>query len=192
MFKKIMAKIGVGSAKIDLILPQSAYMMGDTVAGELVIQGGAVDQSINKIDIDFIIQIHTSKQIHQQVIQKIPFPEAFTIHASERKALPFSFTIPQDVLVSGSKVSYLFKTNLDIAGGIDSGDHDPIQILPPKRLDHLISAFEELGFRESHDSRSFDGYTQEFEFFPTSFLRGQVNEVEFAAALEEDQIRVLL
>ncbi|WP_171253084.1 sporulation protein, partial [Acinetobacter baumannii] len=34
--------------------------------------------------------------------------------------------------------------------------------------------------------------SQEFEFFPTAFLRGQVNEVEFIAAIEEEQVRLLL
>ena len=192
MFKKMMAKIGIGSAKVDLVLHKNEYELGENIEGKFIVQGGNVEQFINKIDVDFMLTVRTKKQEYNAVIAKIHVSDSFTIGASERRELPFSYKLPKDFLISSHYVNYYFVTNLDIASGVDHRDHDYVHINPPQRLNNLISAFEQLGFREKHDSRSFDGYSQEFEFAPTSFLRGEVEEVEFIVALEEDRINMLL
>lgn len=192
MFKKMMAKIGIGSAKVDLVLNKNEYELGDTIEGKFVVQGGNVEQFINKIDVDFMISVRTKKHEYSAAVAKIHVSDSFTIRASERKELPFSYKLPKDFLISSPYVSYYFVTNLDIAAGLDNRDHDYVQINPPQRLYNLIEAFEQLGFHEKHGSRSFNGYTQEFEFAPTSFLRGEVEEVEFIVALEENKINMLL
>jgi sporulation-control protein len=192
MFKKIMAKMGVGSAKVDLVLRDNEYTLGDVVEGDLVIQGGTVEQYINKIDVQFMLALRTKRNEHRQPIATIPFPCRFTIGAGERKVLPFTYQLPKDLLISSHAVAYYFTTNLDIAAGVDSQDNDYIRVNPPQRFNAIIAAFESLGMREKHDSRAFDGYAQEFEFFPTTFLRGQVSEVEFIAAIEEEHIRLLI
>jgi sporulation-control protein len=192
MFKKMMAKMGIGSAKVDLVLRNSEYTLGDTIEGELVIQGGAVEQYINKIDVQFMMALRTKKHEYRQAVANIPFSCMFTIGAGERKVLPFTYELPKDLLISSSSVAYYFLTNLDIAAGLDNKDNDYIRVNPPVRFSNIIDALNELGFREKHDSRSFNGYAQEFAFFPTAFLHGQVKEVEFIAAIEEEQIRLLL
>lgn len=192
MFKKFMAKMGVGSAKIDLVLHKSEYTLGDVIEGELIMQGGAVEQYINKVDVAFMLALRTKKNEHRQAVATIPFSCRFNLGAGERKVLPFTYQLPKDLLISSHTVAYYFTTNLDIAAGVDSQDNDYIRVNPPARFTNIITAFEQLGMREKHDSRAFDGYAQEFEFFPTAFLRGQVNEVEFIAAIEDEQIRLLL
>lgn len=89
-------------------------------------------------------------------------------------------------------MSYHFATRLDIAAGIDNLDHDPIQVLPPQRFLNIIHALEDLGFREKMDSGKFNGYSQEFEFFPTAVFRDRIKELEFEAAIEDQGIRLLL
>jgi len=192
MFKKMMAKIGIGSAKVDLVLNKNEYELGETIEGKFIVQGGNVEQFINKIDVDFVLNVRTKKQVYNAVVAKIHVSDSFTIQASERRELPFSYKLPKDFLISSPYVSYYFVTNLDIAAGLDNRDHDYVQINPPQRLKNIFTAFEQLGFREKHDSRSFNGYTQEFEFAPTSFLRNEVEEIEFIVALKEDQIDMLL
>jgi sporulation-control protein len=142
--------------------------------------------------VDFVISIRTKKQEYTATVAKIHVSDSFTIGVSERKELPFSYKLPKDFLISSQSVAYYFVTNLDIAAGLDNRDHDYVRINPPQRLNNLIAAFEQLGFHEKHGSRSFNGYTQEFEFAPTSFLRGEVEEVEFIVALEENKINMLL
>lgn len=192
MFKKFMAKIGIGSAKVDLVLRGSEYTLGDAIEGELVLQGGAVEQYINKVDVQFMLALRTKKNEHRRAMATIPFDCRFMLGAGERKTLPFMYQLPKDLLISSHAVAYYFTTNLDIAAGVDSQDNDYIRVNPPTCFTNIITAFEELGLREKHDSRAFDGYAQEFEFFPTAFLQGSVREVEFIAAIEEEQIRLLL
>ncbi|GEN32936.1 sporulation protein [Aneurinibacillus danicus] len=192
MFKKMMAKIGIGSAKVDLILKQNEYTLGDKVEGEVILQGGSVAQELNKIDVDFVLHLRTKQKEYRQVVSTISIPIMKTLRAGERQTIPFTYDLPKDLLVSSHMVAYYFATNLDIAAGVDSKDNDYIRVNPPARFMNILRAFEELGLREKHDSRAFDGYTQEFEFFPTSFLRDRVKEVEFVAAIEEHQIRLLL
>ncbi|MED0680489.1 sporulation protein [Aneurinibacillus thermoaerophilus] len=188
----MMAKLGFGSARVDLVLRNSEFILGDTVEGELVIQGGAVEQYIKKIDVQFMMAIRTKQNEYRQAIATIPFACNFNIGAEERKVFPFRYELPKDLLISSHTVAYYFVTNLDIAAGVDNQDRDYIRVNPPQRFQNIIAAFEQLGFREKHDSRKFNGYAQEFEFFPTTFLRDRVKEVEFIAAIEEEQIRLLL
>ncbi|SDZ14114.1 sporulation protein [Thermoactinomyces sp. DSM 45892] len=192
MFKNLLAKFGHGSAKVDLVLDKQSFTLGESVSGSLMIQGGEVEQKINRIDIDFVVSIRKDGHEYKQVIQTFPFHHTFHIQPAERRTFPFSYTMPNNLLVSGTSVAYFFKTRLDIADGVDSSDRDFVHIDPPARLQQVIHAFQQLGFHEKYDSRSFDGYMQEFEFAPTNYFRDKVQEVEFKAAIEEGGVRLLL
>jgi sporulation-control protein len=137
-----------------------------------------------------IIRSHENEVTHQ--VTSIPFYQSFTIHPGERKEFPFQYRLPYDLLISGNYVTYFFQTELDIAGGVDQTDRDYIEILPPHSLQQILFALEQLGFREKHDSRKFNGYVQEFAFFPTSCFNGQVQELELIATLLPDGVRLQL
>ncbi|MBA4493928.1 sporulation protein [Paenactinomyces guangxiensis] len=192
VFKKFMAKLGKGAAQVDLVLDNQEYMLGEQVNGELIIQGGTIEQDINKIDVDFLMNVRVGEHEHTALIHRFQFHDSFKIQPSERKTFPFSYDLPQNLLLSGYSVSYYFITHLDIAGGVDSTDRDHIHVTPPQRFQNILTALGQLGFREKYGSRSFDGHMQEFEFTPTSFLKDEVQEVEFVAAIEEEGIRLLL
>lgn len=192
MFKNLMARFGHGAAKVDLVLKQNQFTLGDFVEGTLVIQGGTVEQQINKIDVRLMVSIRSDESEMTHLVTSIPFYQSFTIHPGERKEFPFQYQLPNDLLLSGNYVSYFFKTELDIAGGVDQTDSDYIEVLPPHSLQQILLALDQLGFREKHDSRKFDGYVQEFEFFPTTYLNGQAQELEFVAAIQPDGVRLLL
>lgn len=192
MFKKFLAKLGKGSAQVDLVLKNNQFQSGDLIEGELIVQGGTVEQEINKIEVDLYLYVRVKTQEYTYKILSIPFLQPFKIQPSERKSLPVQAHLPDNLPLSSYTVHYFFVTNLDIAGGVDSSDRDYIEVVPPHRLNQLLAAFDQLGFREKQDSRSFNGYTQEFEFFPTTFLHGRVEEVEFVVAFEPDQLRLLV
>ncbi|MFD1422707.1 sporulation protein [Laceyella tengchongensis] len=192
VFKKFMAKLGKGGAKVDLILDKEEYASGETIHGELMILGGAVAQEINKIDIDFVVQLHGKKQIFTHLIERFPFHEAFTIQPGKQKVLPFTYSLPTNLLLSGHAISYTFITHLDIAEAIDHKDHDPVIIQAPPRLKQVFAALSELGFTEKYSSRSFDGHLQEFKFAPTSLFCGDIKELEFVAKIEDEGIHMLI
>jgi sporulation-control protein len=192
MFKKIMAKMGVGSAKVDLVLNKPEYVLGETVEGQFYVEGGAVEQQINRIGVDLVLKVHVKDKNFSKVVTSIPVATSFVIHSNEKRVFPFTYNLPNNLPISRGGISYGFVTRLDIAAGVDHLDHDFIQVTPPEQFNNIIKAFDALGLREKADSGKFNGYSQEFEFFPTIFFRGQVQEVEFIAGIEEEGIRLLL
>lgn len=191
MFKNLMARFGKGAAKVDLVLDQNQYRLGETVKGKVIINGGEVEQKINKIDVKLMLNVlHEGITYSHQVIS-IPVSGSFNIQPKEVIEYPFECELPYDWLVSSHNVSYHFETDLDIAGGVDHHDHDPLEVLCPMPLQQVIDALGEIGFQEKYDSREFDGQKQEFEFKPTSFL-SEADELEFLAIVHPDSVHLLL
>jgi sporulation-control protein len=192
MFRKFLSKLGIGSANINLVLHHSQVRLGETISGEFFIEGGTVEQDINKIDVELRLALNQNGQVQTKTVATIPVASAFVIQAGERKVLPFTYELPKTLPVSRHGIHYTFVTRLDIAGGIDHLDEDALQILPPLPLEKIFAAFEKLGFREKATSGSLKPYGQEFEMFPTEQFREIVQEVEFFAFLEEEGVRLLL
>ncbi len=190
--KKFMAKLGVGSARVDLVLRKQEVSLGEVIEGEFLVEGGKVEQKINHVSVDLNLKIRVKSQDFTKTISSIPVTSSFTIHPNEKKILPFTYQLPLNLPISRVGMSYHFATRLDIAAGVDNLDHDHIQVIPPQRFMNIIQALEASGFREKMDSGKFNGYSQEFEFFPTTVFRDRIKEVEFEAAIEEQGIRLLL
>ncbi len=193
MFQNLFAKFGYGAAKVDLVLHQNTFTLGDTVQGELRIQGGKVKQRINKIDVELLLSIYKDGNEYRQQIQHFPFHHSFEIQPGEHRSFPFTYDLPMNLPISASSVQFYFITRLDIASGVDSSDRDYIQIEPPIPLQRVLTALNQLGFQEKHDSREFEGSLQEFELAPVSgpFYQ-QVREVEFYAAVDSNGVHLLL
>lgn len=193
MFENLFAKFGYGSAKVDLVLHGNTFTLGDTINGELNIEGGKVKQKINKIDVDFLLSILKDGNEYSQRIQNFPFHHAFEIQPAERRSFPFTYVLPMNLPISASTVQFYFMTRLDIASGIDSSDRDYIIIEPPIPLQRVLAAFNQLGFQEKHDSREFEGTAQEFELAPVSGpFSSQIREVEFFAMIDANGVHLLL
>lgn len=192
MFKDLLAKFGHGGAKVDLRLNQSAYELGSEITGDIVVTGGAVEQGLSGIEVEFYIEFYIKEQLVNHRLYYFPIHFSEEIKPGEQKVFPFSYRLPNDYLLSSSTVRYYFVTKLAIDKAVDASDRDYIQVIPPQRLQRVIDAFTALNFYEKSSSRKFDGKGQEFEFAPTGIFRDQVEEVEFIAALQEDGISLLL
>jgi sporulation-control protein len=193
MFKDLMARLGgPGSAQVDLVLDRNRFAPGERVDGKLLVKGGSVVQRINKIDVHLMMNVHAKGDHYTHPVTSIPFYQSFDIHPGEIKEFPFNFHLPTNLLVTGHSASYYFETVLDIAGAVNQTDRDYIEIIPPMPLQNILMALDQLGFRETHDSREFNGYVQEFKFFPTGLFREQIKELAFAAAIDPHGVRLLL
>ena len=51
IFNKVLASVGIGSAKVDTVLEKNLYTAGETVYGKVVIQGGNTEQEIDSINL---------------------------------------------------------------------------------------------------------------------------------------------
>ncbi|MCZ0755842.1 sporulation protein [Anoxybacillus sp. J5B_2022] len=192
MFKKLLSKLGIGSAKINLVLHHPHVRVGEKIEGEFFIEGGMTEQHIRKLDVELRLIVHANGQQHRQTVAVIPVAPSFTIQPGERKVWPFSYTLPLHLPITRYGVEYVFVTRLDIADGVDAFDQDAIRILPPVPLEKIFYALDKLGFREKPTSGKITAHGQEFAFFPTESFRGVIEEIECFAFFEEHGIRLQL
>lgn len=190
MFKKLFARLGKGAATVDLRLHNPNIQGGQTIQGELVIQGGEVTQSINNVNVVFMMDITLKQGPTTKQIALIPISGRDTISPGETKTIPFDYHIPADLPVSRNNVSYYFHTNVDIEGGVDRKDVDRITVLPSDAVQALFDGMQLLAFREKATSGKLDAYGQEFAFFPTAQFQNAIQEVEFRVAQQNDGLKV--
>ncbi|WP_409304469.1 sporulation protein [Peribacillus sp. SCS-155] len=179
MFKKIMAKLGKGAAIVDLRYENKPYFTGETLHGEVILHGGEVEQLINELSVRLMIRVRTKNgQNVTKQVSAVPLSGPFKIKAKEEKTFNFSYAIPHDLPLTRGPISYYFDTHLDIQGGLDHIEVDPLVLEAPKELAAIFNALGSLGFREKPTSGKVDTYGQEFSFFPTLQFTGQLNELE--------------
>lgn len=126
ILRKYMSLLGIGSAKIDLVLERVAYKPGDPVHGYFHIKGGTIEQQLKRIDCDFVIADKTEMQ---KVIDTKTILTTTRINPEESNKISFAFQLPASVLASTEDLSYRFRTRLTFNEGVHSSDQDVIQIV---------------------------------------------------------------
>lgn len=187
----MLAMFGKGSAQVYLRLDQDSYAIGDEITGQVVVQGGTVEQKINKIVVEFFLNVVNDGRVYTKQIHRFAVADSFSMQPGEEKTFPLKYQIPLKMLLSSSKASYHFITKLDIQSGKDDSHREVVSILANKPLQNLFAALEQLGFEETAESRSFDGYLQEFAFAPTSDFRDKLEELEFNIIIKEEGLLLL-
>jgi sporulation-control protein len=214
-FKRAMASMGIGSAKIDTVLEGNSFRVGEEFNGKIYVKGGNVDQYINKITVKLMTYYLTEEikrtvddndnekeeiitERHNIVIDQVEFVEAFTVEAKQTLDFDFSFKIPEITPITLERQAVWIETDLDIASGIDSSDRDYIEILPHPYAQHIFDIFANIGFQlieceqkyTSIDGRALP-IVQEFKFKPTNFLHGEVDDVEIIFNLYNNGLEML-
>ncbi|MCM3162967.1 sporulation protein [Metabacillus litoralis] len=199
-FNKILASVGVGSAKVDAKLSKSSITIGEKVEGVIDVQGGNVEQAVDEIYLT--VNTNYEKEQDDRVINKhaviatIKLNEPFVIMPGETKTFPFQIEMPLDTPVSVGSSQVWIQTGVDIKGAVDPQDRDVVTILPNKMMDHILNVLKELGFslrKVKNEEASFKlrkrlPFVQEFEFIPTSgTYYGKFDEVEVMFFLIDDQ-----
>ncbi|EDL65874.1 sporulation control protein [Bacillus sp. SG-1] len=126
ILRKYMSLIGIGSAKIDLQLPKKSYCAGEAVKGLFLIEGGTIEQQLNRIDCDLVRIDKRSKS--EQVIESATVLTSTIIAAEEKSERDFIFRLPENLLATTDTVFYQFKTRLTFNEGVESSDQDVINI----------------------------------------------------------------
>ncbi|MCL6572286.1 MAG: sporulation protein [Bacillus sp. (in: Bacteria)] len=127
ILRKYLSLLGIGSAKINLILPNGPYRPGDSVHGYFLINGGTIEQQIKQIDCDLVL-INKSEGSENVIISTTILMSAW-IDSQETNKVAFTFHLPDPVPSSSKEISYLFKTKLTFNKGIESFDQDNIKII---------------------------------------------------------------
>ncbi|WP_456278771.1 sporulation protein [Bacillus sp. AK128] len=127
ILRKYMSLLGVGSARIDLVLPKETYSPGERIKGYFKIVGGTIGQQITRIDSDLVLVNQTKK--NEKVIDFTTILTKKLINSTEENEFPFTFILPNDVPVSSDEISYRFHTKLTFNKGVESRDQDLIRIV---------------------------------------------------------------
>lgn len=207
VFKKFLASVGIGAAKVDTHLAQNSLCPGEMLAGEVYIRGGDVTQEIDDIYLKIATEYEREYEqgdkertiCEECVLVKYLLSERFSLQPQEEKIIPFSLQLPYETPLTMGRQPVYLRTGLDIKQAINPKDRDEIAVKPHPLMQGVLEAIENLGFhlREvdceyaPHSYRTYP-FVQEFEFRPTGKYRNHLDELEVIFALNSDQLEVLL
>ncbi|MBS2969219.1 sporulation protein [Metabacillus sp. KIGAM252] len=125
LLRKWMSRLGIGAAKIDLVLDSEIYKQGDVIHGRYDIYGGTIEQKLKRIESD-LVQTQNGKETH--ILNNCIYT-ASTVMADENRAISFKCRLPEHLPLTDEKTSYKFVTKLIFDNGTDSLDHDEIRVI---------------------------------------------------------------
>lgn len=212
MFKKILASVGIGAAKVDTILQTEHLLPGQTFNAEIFIKGGDVDQELSGLELALMtkakVETQDGSHFRNQVIQQWKISDKTTIHPDQEIRIPFSAQLhpetPITELPVGMNQSVVWiATGLSIDLAIDASDKDPLYIYPNEAVKHCMQVMEmsgyrmvkadvEKGFLSAPGFSSQSGIYQELEYRPNNHSLFGVKEVELSFIPEADRTHVLI
>jgi sporulation-control protein len=204
IFHRVLASIGIGSAKVDTLLERPDYRPGDEVRGVVRIYGGQVGQRIDQIYLSvmtqYIREFNDRKTTQNAVIGKFKVSDPIDIRPGENYEVPIAFVLPRTTPLTVGKIPVWIKTTMDIGAAVDPTDDDRIEVRPTPHMETVLSAFQHLGFRfrkaENLYAPRLGGampFVQEFEWVPTGRYKGHLDEVELVfLTMDSTHIVILL
>ncbi|QQE75586.1 sporulation protein [Brevibacillus composti] len=203
MFKKLMASVGIGSAKVDARLVEDSLIPGEQVTGEVHIKGGDVTQTIDEIYMYVVThyerESNDKKVKEEMILAKHRISETFVLNPQEEKVIPFSFQLPFETPLTMGRQPVYLRTGLDIKNAVDPGDSDFIEVNPHPLMAKVLDAIRSLGFQLYKVDCEYNRllgrtypFVQEFEFRPTGAYRSRLEELEVVFYLKEGELEVLM
>lgn len=212
MFKKLLASIGVGNARVDTRIGNPELAPGQLLQGQVLVQGGQSAQDIEKIELVLMTQAEDERGDNERTVAwplcRLPVSGPFSIAAGETRYFPFQMTLPLETPVnalrtrSGQTPLVWIHTDLAIAAGVDSDDRDQLLVLPGAALQTLLDAFArldwyvhgsdvELGSARVGMANSTLGCYQEIELRPHGG-NWRIEEIELTSVCDGRDTHVLI
>ncbi|TXC92870.1 sporulation protein [Metabacillus litoralis] len=184
LFNKIIASVGVGSAKVDTKISKSYYTQGEILEGVIEIIGGVTEQKIQSIQLNLmtLYGYEDSDRLSSAVVSTHIVNNPFTINSGERKEIPFSFRIPLDTPITmrdpetNQNVPPVWiDTDVNIQNAVDPSDKDYLSIEPTEVHEDIVDAIKIIGFkfRQMESQKVPFGinvkraFVQQYEFVPS-------------------------
>lgn len=157
MFKQLLAAAGVGGAEVDTELFTPGAQPGGVIEGVIRLRGGRIDQAVGQVAIEFITRVEREysdgeERTADHGFGRIPVTGGFTLLAGQVAEFRFAVPVPHETPITffdnhhlpGAAVA--LRTIVDIHGGIDACDTDPIGIgaLPAQHV--VLDAVRRMGF----------------------------------------------
>jgi sporulation-control protein len=175
LFKKALASIGIGNAKVDTSVESQELRPDQPLKGVIRIKGGSVAQQIDKISLELMTQynrdVDDTECWVKHALANANVSESFTLQSGQTRELPFEMMVPSTCPISMHETKVWLKTALSIANAVDPCSQDYLQILPPPGVRAILQAAGQLGLTcvqaENAHSPLWGGpypFVQEFEF----------------------------
>lgn len=197
--KRILARIGIGAATVDTVLPTTQLTQGDSVDAEVRLHGGSTEQDVDAIYFALETRYRDEEGYRTTTLSRKRVTDPFTLDAEEERTIDVTFEVPRETPVTMGKTEVWLDTGLDIEGALDPDDRDHVEVQPGPHLDALFDALDDLGFGFYTSSCEATGglfssrFAQEFEFRPRSGpFAGSFDELEVVATPAEEGLDVLM
>ncbi|MFB9445618.1 sporulation protein [Dactylosporangium vinaceum] len=150
VFKRMLAAFGVGGPGVDTVLDTLEAQPGGFIDGQIHIQGGDRDARIERVTLALGTQLDNGPGVE---LNRSTAAEHFTVRAGATESVPFRLSVPWETPITSVYGQHLrgmvmgVHTELEVAGGRDKGDLDPVAITPLPVHQAILDGFAELGFR---------------------------------------------
>jgi sporulation-control protein len=208
-FKKMMATVGIGAAKVDTVLNGMISSPGGLVEGVVHVKGGNVDQNIEDITIALMVdvkrEINDSTVYQPMEICKYRITGRFTVAAGESMQFPFSVQVPLEVPVTVlgqykmGNIKLYVKTLLDIDNALDKADKDYLEIRPLPNMEKFLHALIQLGFTFHKADVEYGripgsnySFYEEIEFYGHHSQFPRIKELEVTFIAQPNGVQVVL
>jgi sporulation-control protein len=209
MFKKMMASMGAGGAKVQTTLNTPSVYPGGVVEGLIDIQGGSVDQQIEYVAVALTARVEVesgdSEYDSMVTFHQHRLTGSFKLDDGARHQMPFQLQVPWETpfnVIGGQQLPKCFvgvRTELEIARSVDKADVDPIAVYALPAHERLLSAFTQLGFRfkgadfeKGRVTGSQLPFYQEIEFYSAPQFAHSINELEVTFVTRNTDMDVIL
>ncbi|WP_433043737.1 sporulation protein [Dactylosporangium sp. CS-033363] len=204
VFKKMLAAFGVGGPSVDTVLDTPAVQPGGFIDGHVHIQGGDRDARIEHVVLALATRLDNRAGAE---LTRTSVADNFTVAAGATERIPFRLSVPWEAPITtvyGQQLRGMVMgvvTSLEVSGGRDQGDLDPVSITPLPAQQAILDAFAELGFRFKsadvehgviHGVPQQLPIYQEIEFWPPQQFAGRINEVELTFVTNPHGVEVIL
>lgn len=215
MFKKFLASVGIGKAKVDAILLTEHFRPGEDFEVEVQIKGGDVEQELNALEMAIMTSAKAEAEVGDDevtynksvVLQHWVQELNMTIAPGEELSRTFTLSLHPETPITAvgynNQAKVWLQTGLDIKNGIDGSDKDGLAVLPTDTQMAVLSAVESMGyslFKADVEYGTLKGHGfvselpcyQEFEFKPESSSFFGTKEIEVSLVNDGRQTGVLI
>lgn len=167
MFKKLLAAVGIGAAKVETIFDTTSLTPGSNFTARILLKGGNVEQKINAITLNLVTDVlvtveyenddvsdlsDESSYYEEIILNSWHVCDSFTLAADEEKEILVEGNIPLETPITAlpivnNETEVAFVTELDIANAIDKQDRDPITTHPLPAQLAVLQAMDHIGFQ---------------------------------------------
>jgi sporulation-control protein len=200
MLEGMLSRVGIGAATVDTRLLRTTVFPGDTISGEIAIQGGQVAQAIQQLYLRIMTRYKTDQNTHNLTLAEYALADALTVEPGAVWQRSFEVLMPYTTPLTLRHTPVFAVTGLDIPYALDPKDKDMLRVEPHPLQARVLEALEELGFKlwqaetEYHPHRSFYGspLVQELEFHAGRAYQRRLRELEVVFRLDESGLNVFL